>query len=122
MGIEHDAAWSALCDAAKAFASDERNDGYRTGLHSTARAYAATCAPLPSAQPRTGPSKQTREAHGMVVPFGRSKGTPIGQADTRDLEWVAQALRNSIEDAGKVRWREDNERLLGVVTSELATR
>jgi hypothetical protein len=59
---------------------------------------------------------------GKVIPFGRSKSTPIEEADAKDLRWVAGALRESIEDASKERWRTQNVELLSAIEAELETR
>lgn len=115
--LTHSAAWTQLCEAATQYSANPKDEAFRGGLHRAAQVYATSCAP-----PKVGPSAQTREAHGELIPFGRSKGQPVGQASTSDLQWVAQALRNSIADAGKARWVESNQKLLDVVERELATR
>lgn len=73
-------------------------------------------------RPKVGPSAQTREAHGTTLPFGRSKGVKLAEADTRDLRWTAGVLRESIADAAKERWRAANVELLEAIERELETR
>jgi hypothetical protein len=73
-------------------------------------------------RPRVGPSAQTKEAHGMTLPFGRAKGVKLAEADTRDLRWTAGVVRESIDDPAKERWRAQNVELLEAIDRELATR
>lgn len=64
-----------------------------------------------------------RQAEGEpVLRFGRAQGTPISEADDRDLEWYAGALRRSIEDPDKARFRSANEADLRAIEDELARR
>lgn len=58
----------------------------------------------------------------MTLPFGRSKGVKLAEADTRDLRWTAGVLRESIDDEAKAKWRDDNEALLAAIERELQTR
>lgn len=67
-------------------------------------------------------SKPERVKSGAMVPFGRSKGQPISEATTKDLEWVASVLRKSIEDPEKARWIESNGTLLAEIELELGGR
>lgn len=109
-----------------------REDAWRA-LQATARAYAA--APLPATAEAAALSEAGKQwgrlnpeprdastSSGLVIPFGRSKGTPIGDATTPDLEWVAGALRRSVDDPTKARWRAQNEELLAAVEHELERR
>lgn len=68
--------------------------------------------------------QQTAEAGKFVVPFGRSKGVPIGEADTKDLGRVLEAMRESekLNDPSKARFRADNEKLIAAIERELETR
>lgn len=68
------------------------------------------------------PSEGRAALSGVVVPFGRSKGTAIEEADTRDLRWVANALAESIDNPDKARWRDSNEKALAAIQKELGTR
>lgn len=64
-----------------------------------------------------------RQAEGEpVLRFGRAQGTPISEANDRDLEWYAGALRRSIEDPDKARFRSANEADLRTIEDELARR
>ncbi len=68
------------------------------------------------------PAPQARRSDDVVIPFGRSKGTPIADAETNDLEWVAGALTKSIDDPAKARWADADRALLAAIEAELATR
>lgn len=59
---------------------------------------------------------------GVVMPFGRSKGVAIEEADAKDLAWVAKALGESIDNPEKQRWRAANVATLEAIEKELATR
>ncbi len=89
------AAWGALCASAEAFA----------------KAQWALKAP-----PRSSTSS------GKVIPFGRSKGTPLHEAEKKDLEWFASILPESIADPAKAKYSGQNQELLDAVLAELGTR
>jgi len=59
---------------------------------------------------------------GQVVPFGRSKGQPVEECDDRDLMWLQNAMRESVADPAKERWREKNQTLLDAIDAELESR
>lgn len=44
------------------------------------------------------------------------------EAETKDLRWVASALRESLEDPAKERWRAKNAELLEAIEAELGAR
>jgi len=111
-------AWAALNRAAIRSASAEPGDlAVGKGLHHAAIAYATACG-----HTRTGPTQQARTASETVLPFGRSKGVPIGEAKTPDLEWVAKAVRESLDDPERARFREKNLALLAEIEKELEMR
>lgn len=66
--------------------------------------------------------QQHQEASKLVVPFGRTKNTPIGEAKTEDLEWVLARLKEKLEDPERARFRADNEKLIAGIERELGTR
>lgn len=72
--------------------------------------------PLP---PDSPPAIDTSK---FTVPFGRDKGTPLPKASKSSLEYLKRVTTESINDAGKVRFREKNEALLAAVDAELASR
>ena len=108
------ARWTALATAAKKYAAEASKENAQA-LSDAAKAWVQ--------EPGEQSAKPKSVAHdGVVIPFGRSKGTPIGQADTKDLMWVADALRKSIDDPAKERWVDSNRTLLGAIEFELETR
>lgn len=59
---------------------------------------------------------------GVVVPFGKNKGMPIEDTETKDLEYIAGAQRTSLADPSKARWKQQNEAVLVACEAELAKR
>jgi hypothetical protein len=55
-------------------------------------------------------------------PFGRNKGLPIEGADPRDLHWLRSAIKSTLDDPERARWRETNAAILIAVDAELARR
>lgn len=51
--------------------------------------------------------------------FGRRRGEPLIGSPTADLEWYADALRRSLDDPGKAKYRADNEEHLAEVDRAL---
>jgi len=111
-----------------------REDAWRQ-LQATAKAYAVAPPPAtPEAAALSEAAKQwaaaskpaTARDHGdhsdARIPFGHSRGKLVADADTKDLEWVANALRKSIDDPAKARWVESNQQLLDAIETELETR
>lgn len=86
--------WLALAEAAEAYA----------------KAKWAAVAPPPKQQA------------GAVMPFGRDKGVPLSEAETKSLTWMRGAISESVADPAKSRWRGSNEKLLSAIDAELATR
>jgi hypothetical protein len=115
------AAWSALVNASDAH-SNERTKSNAQSLSDAAKAWAAASG-APSAAPKAvkGTNGNTLRS-GQVVPFGRTKGTPIEEADTKDLQWLAGAMRESIADPAKERFAPKNRELLDAIEAELETR
>lgn len=104
------AAWTALARAAVAFAGDGKSAVTAQALSDAAKEWAAASKPAKSA------------SSGAVIPFGRSKGTAVADAETKDLRWVAGALRSSIDNPEKARFRDSNQALLDAIDAELETR
>jgi len=115
------AAWSALVNASDDH-SNSRTKSAAQRLSDAAKAWADVCR-TPSAAPKAvkGTNGNTLRS-GQVVPFGRSKGTPIEEADTKDLQWLAGTMRESIADPAKERFAAKNRELLGAIETELETR
>lgn len=68
-----------------------------------------------------GPSP-AKSAARAVLPFGRSKGKSVLEADTGDLKWILPKIRESIDDPEKARWRAQNEELAAAIAAELEAR
>lgn len=66
--------------------------------------------------------QQNAEAAKFVIPFGRTRGTPIGEAETKDLEYIVGALRETLDEPEKARFRAKNEELIAAIERELGTR
>lgn len=54
--------------------------------------------------------------------FGRNKGQPISGVETKELEWYAGAMRKSIDDPSKERWRDSNQAMLDAIEAEIERR
>jgi hypothetical protein len=86
-------------------------------------------APPPPAAPATSPDagrsypQRPAPSHEVAVaPFGRAKGQPLDAVETKDLQWLADALGRSIDDPSKQMYRRKNEGDLANVQAELARR
>lgn len=111
--------WALLSSAAIAHAATPDDLAVKKGLADAADAYikARNAARAGgAAKPAAG------GASGVVVPFGRSKGTPIEQADAKDLKWVAARLVESIDNPEKARWKDENARVLAAIEAVLGAR
>lgn len=73
-----------------------------------------------SSSERRAPASRGGDA--PVMKFGKSKGTPIDEADEDDLTWYAGALRKSVNDPEKSRFKAQNLSELEAVERELARR
>lgn len=58
----------------------------------------------------------------FIAPFGRGKGKPITELDDGDLEWLAKAVKKSVEDPAKAKWRTKNEALYQACRDEWSRR
>lgn len=113
------AAWMVLSQVAVQFARSTTGDkAAAQALHDAALAYAAASKPVATA---SKPAR-TGARSGAVVPFGRDKGVPIEEADTKSLRWLAGAMRESIADPAKEKWADKNRQLLDAIEAELETR
>lgn len=107
------ALWRDLSEAAKAWAAAPQAVQGQA-LSDAAKAWAGSAAPKPTTDRKAGPD--------LTLPFGRSKGQRIADADEKDLQWVAGCLRESIVDPAKERWAPANRTLLDAIETELETR
>lgn len=85
----------------------------------TERAPAAQAAPPPS-EPKNGAAPAP--ADGPVAKFGKSKGHPITSMSDEDLDWYAGAIRKSVDEPEKSRYRASNEAHLKEVLAEIERR
>ncbi len=108
------AAWTVLCQTAKDAVAAGFDKASAEKLSNAARSYAAAAG--------GGGAKPSGQRSGKLIPFGRSKGVAIEDAETKDLQWVAQALAASIEDPEKERWRNSNIELRDAIEQELESR
>lgn len=118
-------AWATLAAAAGAYGREP------SGVNAQALADAAVeWATVKGHSPTQNPQNPVRVVgtggrelrSGVVVPFGRSKGTPIEDAAVKDLAWVAKALLESIDNPDKQRWRAANVATLEAIEKELGAR
>lgn len=72
--------------------------------------------------PTQGRAQTGGAKSGVVVPFGKNKGMPIEDTETKDLEYIAGAQRTSLADPSKARWKQQNEAVLVACEAELAKR
>ena len=77
-------------------------------------------AKLDAKKPATTAPARAAAPGEAVIPFGRSKGHPVAGAKLADLQWVAGAVRTSIEDPAKERWADSNRALLAALEAEIA--
>jgi hypothetical protein len=66
--------------------------------------------------------KQSQESTKLVIPFGRTRGTPIAEATTKDLNFVLERLKEGLDDPARAKFRADNETLIAAIERELETR
>lgn len=67
---------------------------------------------------------QNHEKQGaeMVAPFGRSRGKKLTEMPDDDLKWLADKIKESVEDPEKAKWRKKNEQLLAALREEYKRR
>jgi len=58
----------------------------------------------------------------ITVPFGKSKGEPITDIEDKDLQWLAEAVKKSVEDPSKAKWKGKNQELLTALRDEYKRR
>jgi hypothetical protein len=108
-------AWTELSIAAVAYAAT-REAVQSQALATAADAWAESRGWRP---PREAGAKPGGD---LVLNFSRSKGKPVSEAATEDLQWVVERLHASIADPEKARFRAKDEALLEAVEAELEGR
>lgn len=68
----------------------------------------------PSSPPRSGGGAPT-----TLPNFGKSKGAPIAGAALAELEWYAQAMRESIDNPAKATFKAKNQAMLEALEAEI---
>jgi hypothetical protein len=58
----------------------------------------------------------------VVVPFGKNKGQSITDIDDGNLQWLADAVKKSIEDPEKAKFKRKNQELLDALREEYKSR
>ena len=58
----------------------------------------------------------------LVCPFGKAKGTPLSQMETKDLEWLRRYAADAVEAPDKAKYAESNRALLDGVCRILEDR
>lgn len=119
MSTDKTAIWAELLRVVTWWSSEATQDdlAHKAVLHAAALAYAdAVRASGRDVKPT--PTRVSDDS-GPVFKFGRAKDRPLRGANVADLEWYAGALRRSIDDPTKSRWRESNEAELAQVETEL---
>lgn len=118
MSTDLDIRREQLYAAAEAFTADKSVENQR-GLCDAASAYAtARFARTPTSQHASTNGNGAR----YVIPFGSTKGTPIGEATPKDLNFILGRLKEGLDDPGRARWRAKNAELIAAIEQELSTR
>lgn len=106
-------AQAALVRAALATRADDASS--KADLFAAANEYAFACW-LAAVGRAEAPAAK------VLFSFGRAKNRSPAETNTAQLEWYRDALRESVADAAKARWRVSNEEMLAAVEAELALR
>jgi hypothetical protein len=124
MSEQRKEAWSELVAASSEAVKQDFSKESGARLSNAAKAWAqANGFVLAVGGAAPGPARTSSKSRsGQVVPFGRSKGTPIEEADTKDLQWLLNAVSESVDDPSKERWREKNVALRDAIKAELEMR
>lgn len=58
----------------------------------------------------------------ITVPFGKNRGEPITEVSDRSLQWLAEAVKKSVDDPAKSKWKTKNQALLDALRAEYKRR
>ncbi len=108
----------------------------RTNLHVAAKEYAAATgasrtpaweklcvASVDFTKAQQASNRSANEGDSdAVIPFGKSKGTPLGEATDKDIKWFMGILPANVDDPTKARWKAANEKLLAAFEAEAERR
>ncbi len=109
-----DSARDALAVAAKTHATINTVD--------TLQALCAAASAYHLERVRAAPKAQTKEATTLTLPFGFEKGKPLNEAKTTSLKWVANAVREGLDNPDKANFRAANVALIEAIERELESR
>lgn len=118
-GITRKEAWDKLCAAATR-AGVGIDLQVNKALHDAALEWAAFNGYAKAGETRGAGGRVLRS--GEVIPFGRSKGLPVEEAEDKDLHFVLERVRAGLDDPDKARWRDKNQKLVDAIERELETR
>lgn len=118
-----DQAEAALCDEAVQFAAGDILDAAaKERLLRAADTYARARWASRTGSGGTKQSTGRGARSGVKVPFGKSAGVPIEEAETKDLRWLEGVLTENVDDPKRVRFRAQNVANLDAIRRELASR
>lgn len=75
----------------------------------------------PASSPKSSASRSRRSANGHVIPGGKAKGTPLAEAEDRDLTYWHKRIGEELE-AGTSKFPERDEDLFEALDDELRRR
>lgn len=107
------ALWRDLSEASKAWVAESKAVQGQA-LSDAAKAWAGAATPKPTTDRKADSD--------LTLPFGRSKGQRVSDADVKDLNWMAGCLRESLADPAKERFGPQNRALLDAIETELEAR
>lgn len=100
-------------------AADEDDDG--NAASAPAHQVARPAAPAP-ARISPAPVASPHALEGVVIPFGKKKGTPISTLDVRSLNWYLETGRAELADPSKERFRAKTQAWVDALEKEIQSR
>jgi len=58
----------------------------------------------------------------VIAPFGKQKGKPLSELNDENLQWLAEAVKKSVEDPTKEKWKAKNQALVEACREEYKRR
>lgn len=117
--MEVSEAWKALTAAARAYAAAE-HQVTQQALADAAIEYAKARWSRSAGVKRQVEQATTKRE--VSAPFGRHKGKPLSEVPDADLQWLRDRVEDSLADAERARWRQQNRDLLVAIEAELTRR
>lgn len=109
-----------LSSLAGVYASDGSDDD-GNAASAPAHQMARQAAP-PSAHIASAPVASPHALEGVVIPFGKKKGTPISTLDIRSLNWYLETGRAELADPSKERFRAKTQAWVDALEKEIQSR